>query len=50
MEEKIYKTMCSAGAANLIIGICFLAVSIAGCVLLIVNGARLLNQKDKLTF
>lgn len=50
MEEKIYKTMGSTGAANLIIGICVLVVGIASGVLLIINGARLLSQKDKLTF
>lgn len=50
MEEKIYKTMGSTGVANLVIGICVLVVGIASGVLLIVNGARLLNKKDKLTF
>lgn len=50
MEEKIYKTMGSTGAANLVIGICILVAGIAGGILLIVNGARLLIQKNKLTF
>ena len=50
MEEKIYKTMGSTGAANLVIGICILIAGIASGVLLIVNGARLLGTKDKLTF
>lgn len=50
MEEKIYKTMGSAGAANLAIGICLLVGGIAGGVLLIVNGARLLKNKGKLLF
>ena len=50
MEEKIYKTMGSTGAANLVIGICVLVVGIVSGILLIVNGSRLLSQKDKLTF
>ncbi len=50
MEEKIYKTMGGVGAANLVIGICILITGIASGVLLIINGARLLNKKDKLLF
>lgn len=50
MEEKIYKTMSSTGAANLAIGICVLVGGIVSGILLIVNGARLLNTKEKLCF
>lgn len=50
MEEKIYKTMGSTGTTNLVIGICVLVVGIASGVLLIINGARLLSKKNKLTF
>lgn len=50
MDEKIYKTMGSAGAANLAVGICVLAGGIAAGVLLIVNGARLLKSKSKIIF
>ena len=50
MEEKIYKTMGKAGVANLVIGICVLVVGTASGVLLIINGARLINQKNNLTF
>lgn len=50
MEEKIYKTMSSAGAANLTIGICILVTGIVSGVLLIINGARLLGRKNQLTF
>ena len=39
MEEKIYKTMSSTGAANLAIGICVLVGGIVSGILLIVNGA-----------
>ena len=47
MEEKIYKTMSSTGAANLAIGICVLVGGIVSGILLIVNGARLLKHKGK---
>ena len=44
MEEKIYKTMSSTGAANLAIGICVLVGGIVSGILLIVN------TKEKLCF
>ena len=50
MEEKIYKTMGSTGAASLAIGICILAGGIVSGILLIVNGARLLKNKGKIIF
>lgn len=50
MEEKVYKTMGSTGAANLAVGICVLAGGIAAGVLLIVNGARLLKNRSKIVF
>ena len=39
MDEKIYKTMGSAGASTLAVGICVLAGGITAGILLIVNGA-----------
>lgn len=50
MDEKVYKTMGSTGAANLAVGICILAGGIAAGVLLIVNGARLLKNRSKIMF
>ena len=50
MEEKIYKTMSSTGAAILAIGICVLVGGIVSGILLIVNGARLLKHKGKIMF
>ena len=50
MEEKIYKTMGSTGAASLAIGICVLTGGIAAGILLIVNGARLLKNRAKIIF
>lgn len=50
MDEKIYKTMGSTGAANLVVGICIIAGGIAAGILLIINGARLLKNKSKIIF
>ena len=50
MEEKIYKTMGSIGAASLAVGICVLTGGIAAGILLIVNGARLLKNRAKMIF
>lgn len=50
MDEKIYKTMGSAGASTLAVGICVLAGGITAGTLLIVNGARLLKNKSKIMF
>ncbi|MFR4351696.1 MAG: hypothetical protein ACLT3H_08530 [Roseburia sp.] len=50
MEEKIYKTMGSAGAASLAVGICVLSGGIAAGVLLIVHGGRLLKHRSKMIF
>ena len=48
MEEKIYKTMGSTGAASLAVGICVLTGGIAAGIL--VNGARLLKNRAKIIF
>lgn len=48
MEEKLYKTISSTGAASLAIGICILATGVASGILLIVNGGRLLKSRKKI--
>lgn len=51
MEEKIYKTMSSTGAANLAIGICVLVGGIVSWNPFdLLNGARLLKHKGKIMF
>ena len=50
MEEKAYKTMGSTGGGSLAIGICILVTGIVSGILLIVNGARLLKNRERLTF
>ena len=50
MNEKVYKTMTFAGAANIAIGIVTLVVGVAVGVIAIISGARLLKDKKGLTF
>ncbi|MCH5275181.1 MAG: hypothetical protein J1E65_05030 [Lachnospiraceae bacterium] len=50
MEERIYKTMRGAGAANIIIGVVALVVGTATGILLIISGAKLLARKSNLLF
>ncbi len=50
MAEKIYKTMKSVGAFNLVMGILLIVSGIVAGVAVIVNGARLLSEKSDLTF
>lgn len=49
MSEKVYKTMGSAGAASLVVGMVVLVSGIVSGILMIVHGARLLgNRKNVL--
>lgn len=50
MEEQVYKVMRGSGALNITIGVISLAAGIAGGVLLIISGAKLLAGKSKLLF
>lgn len=50
MAEKVYKTMKSVGAFNLVTGILLIVGGIAAGIVVIVNGAKLLNDKSDLTF
>lgn len=50
MAEKVYKTMKSVGAFNLVTGILLIVLGITAGVAVIVNGAKLLNDKSDLTF
>ena len=45
MIEKAYKSMSSAGALNIVIGVCALVGGITSGVLLIVHGGRLLSNR-----
>lgn len=50
MGEKIYKTMKSVGAFNVVIGILMIVCGIATGVIVITSGAKLLKDKSDLTF
>ena len=59
MNEKVYKTMKSVGASNIVLGILLIVGAIAAGVvlitgivsgtMLIINGARLIKKKYELT-
>ena len=50
MEESTYKTMANSGIANLVLRIVAICSGIAIGVLMIVNGAKLIKSKSRLTF
>ncbi|HKM04849.1 MAG TPA: hypothetical protein VJZ04_09750 [Lachnospiraceae bacterium] len=50
MEERTFKVMARTGAFNLTLGIITLVAGLAGGILLIVSGAKLLSQKTKIMF
>jgi hypothetical protein len=50
MEEKVYKTMSGAGVLNIIMGVLALVAGIAGGVLLLISGAKLVSGKSKILF
>lgn len=50
MEERAYKVMSRSGALNITLGVIAIVTGVAGGVLLIIAGARLLATKSKLLF
>ena len=50
MTEKAYKTMRWVGNANIAVGIVVMAIGIAAGIIAVVGGARLLKNKNELTF
>lgn len=48
--EKAYKTMTSAGVANLVAGIVVIVAGVAAGVLTIINGARLLKNRNHIIY
>lgn len=45
MNEKVYKTMGTTGALNLTVGIIVLVCGVVSGILMLVSGARLLNNR-----
>ncbi|MGB8455258.1 MAG: hypothetical protein WCD89_23370 [Anaerocolumna sp.] len=50
MSEKIYMTMKSVGVGNLVMGILFIIAGLAGGILMIISGGRLLKKKSEILF
>lgn len=50
MEQKVYKVMKGAGAANIAVGVIQLVVGLVTGILLIVAGAKLIAGKSKILF
>lgn len=50
MEQKVYKVMKGAGAANITVGVITLVVGVVSGILLIVTGGRLIAGKSKILF
>lgn len=48
--ERAYKTMQTAGAGSIVLGIIMIVTGIAAGIITVVNGARLLKHKNEITF
>jgi len=48
--ERLFKQVTAAGILSLIVGIVSIAVGVAVGVLAVINGARLLRERDVITF
>ncbi|GAA0802985.1 hypothetical protein GCM10008910_35390 [Faecalicatena orotica] len=48
--EKAYKTMSTAGAGSIVLGIIMIVTGVAAGIITIINGARLLKNKNEITF
>lgn len=48
--EKAYKTMSTAGAGSIVLGIIMIVTGVAAGIITIINGARLLKNRNEITF
>lgn len=48
--EKAYKTMTTSGAIGLVVGVIMVVTGVAAGILSIVGGARLLKNRNVITF
>lgn len=48
--EKVYKSMKSAGASSIALGVIMIVLGITIGILMVVNGAKLLKNKSGITF
>lgn len=49
MNEKLYKTMTSAGAAAIVVGVIVVTVGVACGVVSMIFGGRLLKKRESIT-
>lgn len=47
-NEKVFKTVASAGVSNLVMGILLIVTGVTSGVLLVISGAKLMRSKDDL--
>ena len=50
MEQRVYKVMKGAGAANITVGVIALVFGIVAGILMIITGAKLIAGKSKILF
>lgn len=50
MDQKIYRTMKGAGAANIAIGVVTMVLGLVSGILLIVAGGKLISEKSRILF
>lgn len=50
MEQRVYKVMKGAGAANITVGVLTLVFGIVAGILMIITGAKLIAGKSKILF
>lgn len=48
--EKAYKTMTASGASGIVVGVIMVVTGVAAGILSIVGGARLLKNRNVITF
>ena len=48
--EKAYKTMLSAGAGSVALGIIMIVTGVTAGIITVINGVRLLKHKNEITF
>ncbi len=48
--EKAYKTMQNAGTGSIVLGIIMIVTGLTAGIITVINGARLLKNKNEITF
>ena len=48
--EKAYKTMTSSGVSNIVLGVVTIVAGLAAGIITVIQGARLLKNRNNITF